>query len=333
MPRRLSALGLAGLVLAASLAAAPSATAAPADGTGPQQGRFQCELEPGRTTITVPSGGRDRTVVVHIPSTGKNARILPLVLDLHGSNSTPAEQLTRSQLDQTAEREGFIVAAPQGAIPAPAGFVWNVPFTATDIAGAPDDTAFLRDLIGTLVDSGCVDERRVYAAGYSGGGRMVSQFACEYPELVAAIAPVAGLRAGAQLTTADGAVPDPATCSPSQGVPVITFSGTADPVNPFADGGAPYWGYGALAASERWADINGCHTAKETRVSPNVSLITHRGCPKNATVQQYVVEGGGHTWPGGNAAAFPGAGITTQEISANDLMWDFFEQRKTRASL
>lgn len=143
----------------------------------------------------------------------------------------------------------------------------------------------------------------MYAAGYSGGGRMVSQFACEHPELLAAIAPVAGLRAGAPLTVAGGVVPDPATCAPSQGVRVITFNGTADPVNPFAGGGAPYWGYGALAASQRWAEINGCHTRKETRVSPNVSLVTHRGCPQNAVVQQYVVHGGGHTWPGGNVHA------------------------------
>jgi polyhydroxybutyrate depolymerase len=262
---------------------------------------------------------------VHVPSTGEDARALPLVLDLHGSNSTPTEELMRTRLDQTAQREGFIVAAPQGAIRAPAGFVWNVPFTGTDVAGAPDDVAFLQDLIGTLVDGGCVDGSRVYAAGYSGGGRMVSQFACEHPELVAAIAPVAGLRAGAPLTVGN-AVPDPATCLPSRGVRVITFNGTADPVNPFGGGGAPYWGYGALPASQRWAEINGCHTTKETRVSPSVSLVTHRGCPQNAVVQQYVVNGGGHTWPGGNAAAFPGAGVTTQEISANDLMWSFFEQ-------
>lgn len=185
-------------------------------------------------------------------------------------------------------------------------------------------------MIDTLVARGCADERRVYAAGYSGGGRMVSQFACDNPGSVAAIAPVAGLRAGAPLATADGFVPDTSTCDPAQGVPVITFNGTADPVNPFDGGGAPYWGYGALAASSQWATLNGCRTVKESRVSSNVTLIEHRGCPRNAAVEQYVVAGGGHTWPGGNAAAFPGAGVTTTEISANDLMWDFFEQRRTR---
>lgn len=326
----MNVLGLVGLLLAASLVAAPPVSVAQADSSGTGEDQSECDLNPGRTTITVLSGGAERTVVAYVPATAKPARALPLVLDLHGSNSTPEEQLTRSELDQTAEREGFIVAAPQGAIPAPAGFTWNVPLTATDGPGAPDDVAFLQAVIGTLVDTGCADGSRVYAAGYSGGGRMVSQFACQHPELLAAIAPVAGLRAGAPLTTAEGAVPNPATCAPSQGVPVITFNGTADPVNPFADGGAPYWGYGALDASERWAEINGCHTTSETTVSPNVSLITHGGCPQHAVVQQYVVQGGGHTWPGGNAAAFPGAGITTQEISANDLMWSFFEHRKTR---
>lgn len=326
-----SALALTALVLAATFAPVPTALGAPVGSTTSQDARARCDLDEGRSTITVVLGGRERSAVVHVPSARGNTP-LPLVLDLHGSNSTPVEQLSRSRLDVTAEREGFIVVAPQGAIPAPAGFVWNVPFTATDVPGAPDDEAFLRDLIGSLAGSGCIDDRRVYAAGYSGGGRMVSQFACDNPTLVAAIAPVAGLRAGAPEATAAGTVPDTDTCSPSRGVPVITFNGTADPVNPFDGGGAPYWGYGALAASERWASINGCKGSREVGVSPNVSVIEYRGCRANADVEQYLITGGGHTWPGGNAAAFPGAGVTTQEISANDLMWDFFEQRRTRGA-
>lgn len=137
MLRRITTLGLAGLMLAGSLAAASPASAVPGNDPGPSKSRSQCNLVPGRTTITITSGGRERTVVVHVPWTGENARALPLVLDLHGSNSTPTEELMRTKLDQTAQREGFIIAAPQGAIPAPAGFVWNVPHTGTDVAGAP----------------------------------------------------------------------------------------------------------------------------------------------------------------------------------------------------
>jgi polyhydroxybutyrate depolymerase len=38
-----------------------------------------------------------------------------------------------------------------------------------------------------------------------------------------------------------------------------------------------------------------------------------------------VIEGGGHTWPGrGSRVKF--LGKSTQNISANDLMWEFFEK-------
>lgn len=294
----------------------------------------QYGLGPGRTTITVTSGGMNRTAIVSIPTAKPSMRNRtkgwPLVLDLHGSNSTPTEQLSRSGLDRTGAREGFIVAAPQAALPAPTGTMWNVPHTATDVPGAPDDEVFLQDLVGDLVARGCVDPSRVYGAGYSGGGRMISQLACDTPGLFAAIAPVAGLRAGAPLTTSAGVVPDPATCAPDRPVPVIAFNGTADPVNPFTGGGAPYWGYGALAASERWAEINGCRTRKSTTVTSSVSLITHRGRSENAVVQQYVIDGGGHTWPGAHPAGFPGAGPTTQDIEATQLIWEFFKSHVTR---
>jgi len=39
----------------------------------------------------------------------------------------------------------------------------------------------------------------------------------------------------------------------------------------------------------------------------------------------YEIEGGGHTWPGqGPRVRF--IGKSTHDISANDLMWEFFEK-------
>ncbi|WP_328842668.1 hypothetical protein [Streptomyces sp. NBC_00258] len=74
-----------------------------------------------------------------------------------------------------------------------------------------------------------------------------SQCACDHPDRLAAIAAVAGLRAGAPVMDADGTyVPDLAACRPGRGVPVLSFSGTADPVNPYAGGGEAYWGAGLL---------------------------------------------------------------------------------------
>ena len=141
--------------------------------------------------MTVTSGGRERTAIVYVPTGYNGRKPLPLVLDLHGSGSNSAEQMARSELSDSAELNTFITVAPQGG----SGGRWNVPGVTTR-PNRPDDEQFLSDLIDHLQATLCIDERRVYGAGYSGGGRMISQYACDHPERVAAIAPVAGLRAG-----------------------------------------------------------------------------------------------------------------------------------------
>ncbi len=84
-----------------------------------------------------------------------------------------------------------------------------------------------------------------------------------------------------------------------------------------------------------WAAHNGCASAPaEEQAAPGVRLVRYADCDQGATVELYVIEdadgagpgteGGGHTWPGAGEVPFPGAGLTTHEISATDLMWEFF---------
>ncbi|MFJ8111045.1 alpha/beta hydrolase family esterase [Streptomyces sp. NPDC096132] len=310
--------------LLTAAAMAPS-TAATGDGSASYRG---CRLEPGRTTLTVRSGGLDRVVVVYVPHGTAGQGRLPLVLNLHGSQGAATWQLDGSQLEETAQSEGFLVAAPQGAMVLGAGYQWNVPHV-TDGDG-PDDERFLTDTITQLVRTGCADQDRVYATGYSGGARMVSQYACDNPGRVAAIAAVSGLRAGAPVAGADGAlVPDPETCAPERPVPVLAFAGTGDQINPFAGGGAAYWGYGAVAAQRRWAALDNCRRGPQnTRVSEHVTRTRYAACRHGAEVTMYVVEGGGHTWPGATVPWPPVLGTVTQEISANQLMWRFFQDHE-----
>ncbi|WEH12979.1 PHB depolymerase family esterase [Streptomyces sp. VNUA24] len=316
--RTLFACATAALVTAAALV--PSATAA-GDGATAYRG---CSLQPGRTTLTVRSGGLDRVVVVYAPQRTTPRGRLPLVLNLHGSQGTATNQLDGSQLEETAENEGFLVAAPQGAMVLGAGYQWNVPHVTE--GDGPDDEQFLTDTITRLVRSGCADDDRVYATGYSGGARMVSQYACDHPGRLAAIAPVAGLRAGAPMTGADGGlVPDPGTCTPERPVPVVAFAGTADWINPFPGGGAAYWGYGVVAAQSRWAALDGCRRGpRDTRISEHVTRTAYTRCRGGSEVTLYAIEGGGHTWPGATVPWPPVLGTVTQEISANQIMWRFF---------
>ena len=93
---------------------------------------------------------------------------------------------------------GFIVAYPQALIPDAGGYDWNIPGVPllggqNPPANAANDVTFLTGLVRSLEARYCVSTSRVYATGMSGGGRMVSQLACDASQTFAAVAPVCGL--------------------------------------------------------------------------------------------------------------------------------------------
>ncbi|WP_432180678.1 alpha/beta hydrolase family esterase [Streptomyces sp. NBC_00063] len=320
---------LAALAVTSSLALiAPAHSASAAHRQG-KPGR--CALPTGESTVTVASGGQLRTAIVYRPTAARGGE-LPVYLTLHGSSSRASEQLTVSGIEKSADRHGFLAVAPQGAMALDRGYQWNVPGVTG--SGGPDDERYLSDLLDSLAARGCADTGQVLATGYSGGGRMVSQYACDHPERVTAIAPVAGLRAGVPVTDDDGATaPDTATCTPKQPVPVLTFQGTADPVNPYDGGGQPYWGYGARTALAAWARLDHCRKAPVTTpVSEHVTKISYAGCRGRSDVELYSIDGDGHTWPGSDMDFGP-LGHVTQEIDATELAWHFFQNHHNRVDL
>ncbi len=334
-PRRRHLSSVAVALTVAALAAAGSVATADA---APQAGTEPCvrSLPTGTSTVAVPFGGTTYSVQVHVPDASPN-KPLPLVLDLHGSNSNGVAQSTISDLDQVADAEQFLVANPSAAIalatttPLPEGnWAWNVPGVPTTAGAFPpadarNDVAFLAAVIDHLDATGCVDGRRVYATGYSGGGRMASALACARPDLIAAIAPVAGLRAG-RPDPAQVSQPDAASCQPDTSVAVVSFHGTADFVNPYNGSPDLRWGYPVELAADRWAGLNDCRQGPVTRqVAEHVSTLTWTSCDRRADVVLYSVAGGGHTWPDTDVdLSFLGS--TTREINASRVMWDFFEQ-------
>ena len=108
-------------------------------------------------------------------------------------------------------------------------------------AGAPDDVSFIERLVVLLEQKYCIDPKRVYATGFSGGARMASQLGCDASGVFAAIAPVSGLR-----------LPEPLSLHPA-GAGRGSFHGTADPVDPYLGHGQKYWTYSVPEAASRWA--------------------------------------------------------------------------------
>jgi polyhydroxybutyrate depolymerase len=303
IPQGALALAALGLLLTASAhaqAARPRTAVVAATATPP--GGCRRPVTPGISLVTVRVAGRERYARLYVPKGYRPEHALPLVVNLHGSGATPAVQEEQvSRLDPTADTHGFLVVYPQGARRAGTGFAWNIPGTPAWSANAPDDVAFIRQLVATVSAEYCVAPGQVYGTGFSGGARMVSQLACEGDPLFAAVAAVGGLRA-------------PAPC-PAGPVPVLAVHGTADAQNPYDGRGQPYWTYGVPEAARRWATHNGCgHTPAARTEAPGVTVTAYHGCHGSADVELHTVLGKGHGWP----APRPGG------FATNEVIWRFF---------
>lgn len=255
-----------------------------------------CTASPHETgtvieVLDTESGGRSYRL--HVPPGYTGRRATPLVLNFHGYAQTAEQQEAYSGLVPLADAKGFILATPEGSGD-PQGW---------DIAGVyaqdgVDDLAFAEALVAHLSDTLCLDGLRVFATGHSNGAEMATELACFAPQLVAAVAPVSG----AVYQGCEGA-----------GTPVISFQGTEDWNVPYED---------SAEAMDQWAEHNGCSGGVTSAVSEHVNVEKWQACT-GGDVAFYVIEGGGHTWPGADST-LGGVGETTYEIDASQLIWEFF---------
>lgn len=269
------------VVLVLTMGACSSALPPPPDATG------SSAAPDGFTrTVSLAAATGARTAVVHRPG-GLRAG-MPLVVVLHGAFGSGEHTRTATGWDALADREGFMVAYPNGY-----GRTWN----AGRCCGVAfnqkiDDVAFLHQLTEHLVQAEGVDRERVYAVGMSNGAMMAYAWACYRPEDLAGIGPVAGALV--------------ADCQPKSPVNVVALHGTADRNVPISGGVGPRsvtrYKYPSLAASVvPFVNADRCTPAprRNDRAPLHVSTFN---CVSGAGVTVAVVEGLGHEWPGARPA-------------------------------
>ncbi len=219
---------LAALVVPAHAGTTPSSTTTTAHGTV-VQGTYPAVGVPGA-----------RTYRLYVPTSARPGA--PLVVWLHGCNQNADDAEKGARLDEVADAEGFLVLYPEqrravADSPAEDGngsgcWNWFLPGHQQRGAGEPETLA---EMTRDLVVAHDADPRRTFVAGVSAGADMATILGATYPDVYAAIAPIAGC-AYRTCADADGTAALAAMGSHARVVPAFVVQGTVDMVNNAAMG-------------------------------------------------------------------------------------------------
>ncbi len=273
-------------------------------------------LRPGDHRRQLEVDGVQRSYLVHVPQQSPHDPP-PLVLAFHGAGMNGRLMAQWTGLHEKADQAGFVVVYPNGTGIADWILTFNVGQRKTD------EVEFVKQMLEDLASVLSFDPKRIYATGYSNGGMLCYLLAAKLPERIAAIAPVAAI----------------CTIDPPElprAVPVIHFHGTKDMWvrwDPQHRKGTSILTIRSVPETiQLWAERNRCPPQPKVTELPNhheddttVRRETYGPGAAGAEVILMAIEGGGHTWPG-KKPPVDFLGKSTEEISANDLIWEFFQR-------
>ncbi len=266
--------------------------------------------------INFPHDGLNRQYRIHFPDDLPEQA--PLVLALHGYSGNNLEMMDNYGWVELADERGFVVAFPNGTTDQWNNRFWDVDYdfhANYDI----DDDGFLSSLAVHLQELHGLDPDRTFVTGFSNGAEMSIQLACRESETFVAFAPIVGMMMDTLFTS----------CDPAVNRPILSLNGTDDSITLFegdmdnTGGWGPYHSIPDMMAF--WADVLETPDMERTYlpdINPNdgsvVRLDVYTSSDHDLELWYYLVEGGGHDWPGqwGNL-----------DMSATVEAWNFFASR------
>jgi len=292
-------------------------------------------LAPGDHEFTLTHGQVRRSYIVHVPPQAGIRKPLPVVLNFHGGGAHARAQKQYSRMDETADREGFIVVYPNGTGGIGGRLLtWNGgACCGWAAASRVDDVGFVLALLDDLAQRMPLDQGRIYATGLSNGSMMAYRLAAEASPRIAAAAGVAGAMT---LSRFAPALPVPVMHIHSVDDPRALYHGGLGPAFPFTNTRVLHEPVELML--EKWIAHNGCPARPEVvgpvRGRPDAvdaahtaTRYTYLPCRDGTQVVLWKLTGAGHVWPGGVQDYLPlllGAGTTA--IDANNEMWRFFSR-------
>ena len=222
----------------------------------------------------------------------------PMMLVFHGAFSDYYDIREGSQFDKYAN--DYIIIYPQAKVENwEEGCKCNKPYRL-----GIDDVGFISKLIDEVSVEHKVQDKNIFAVGFSQGALFAQNIGCKLSDKINAIAAVAG------------SISEPLhnECEPENKVSVIAIHGENDNVLPYLGTSS---GLSALMSAEEtmqmWSRINSGSTfSRKVDKSNYVKFIYNED--KDTESVLYKIKGGNHVWP-------------KSKLNASKVIYEFFNSK------
>ena len=206
----------------------------------------------------------------------------PLVITMHGRNQFIITFIPQSQMSNFANPQNVAVVYPQGLN------FWGVPAWNTGVWWSNsiyDDVGYINALIDSVSSNFAIDTNRIYACGFSNGGFMAYDLACELPDRIVAFGSVSG----------NFMMNSNQDCTNEREIPIMHIHGTSDLIvnyyPPTIDASMT-----SLQAMEWWSIENNLTEQVVEPLNDNVNIYTNTSLTSNTEFVHFQVVSGGHEW-------------------------------------
>lgn len=297
---------------------------------------------------TVVSSASEYPYLLYTPVSYRTHRPAPLVVVVHGCQTTADQQMRSALFNQLADLEGFVVLYPDvdaiGRLqPGPANQCWKFPYPPASTRDGSDAGA-IADMTRAAMAERNIDADRVYIVGMSAGGLMTSIEAAAYPDLYAAAGVIAAagyldwscLGTGTGIPVEVSAALAHAQMGPhARVVPRFALGGTADAAFPPAcvakslDQGLRTNNLVLSGTQDGPIELRPSAVRQGQVPDGYAYTVSSFHGPDGCLVGElWMVDGLAHSWPGGTSKPEDQYNNDTKAPSAAVASWEFFERHR-----
>lgn len=283
-----------------------------------------------------------RSYKLFVPADAVGAGPHPLIVDLHGCNSSADEEARWSRFNRYAETDTFLVAYPEQSADANGSGCWNW-FLPNQQRRDSEEPSIIAGIADTIAQAYDVDPARTYITGISAGAAMANIVAVNYPDRFAAVMIYAGCEYQGTTCTA-GIAYLPAEVSGERAyqamgdharvIPALVLQGSQDVQVPYPNADLIV---GQYLASDDWADDganNGSVSREPARTEigqvpggHSYEIDSYENAQGCVLVQRWLVNGMGHAWSQGESDGSPRDLLLTDPLGPDltratlDFLW------------